>query len=226
MKTQGNVFQIKNENDQIGDKYIQSNLSDSSLVSLYLVDDDNTEILLRTDTTNAMGEFEFELDRDKNYKVIASKDGFFNKSTSLTTKNIPIIIDNIYYEFGKATLTPEATVTIDSTIFRILNETPDIIVEISSHTDSVSSEEYNQKLSQKRAESVVDYLVGKGIEKPRMIAKGYGEAFPIAPNSFPDGKDNEEGRAKNRRTEFKVIGSSNQFSILNRENLNINKDKK
>lgn len=246
VKTQGNVFQIKGENDQIDDKYIQSNLSDSSLVSLFLIDDDNTEILLRTDTTNALGEFEFELDREKNYKVVASKDGFFNKSTSLTTKNIPktkekidisplgikkiskipIIIDNIYYEFGKATLTAEATVTIDSTIFRILNETPDIIVEISSHTDSVSSEEYNQKLSQKRAESVVDYLVSKGIEKQRMIAKGYGEAFPIAPNSFPDGRDNEEGRAKNRRTEFKVIGSSNQFSILNRENLNIKKDNK
>jgi len=246
VKAQGNVFQIKNDKDNVDDKYINSNLSDSSLVSLFLIDEDNTEILLRTDTTNAFGEFEFELDRDKNYKVIASKDGFFNKQASLTTKNIPktkenidisplgikkiskipIIIDNIYYEFGKATLTPEATVTIDSTIYRILNETPDIIVEISSHTDSVSSAEYNQKLSQKRAESVVDYLVGKGIEKTRMLAKGYGETLPIAPNSFPDGKDNEEGRAKNRRTEFKVIGSSNQFSILNRENLNIIKDNK
>jgi outer membrane protein OmpA-like peptidoglycan-associated protein len=91
-------------------------------------------------------------------------------------------------------------------------DNPRIIVEISSHTDSVSSDEYNMKLSQKRAESVVKYLISKGIEKERLVAKGYGESKPIAPNTNPDGTDNPEGRQKNRRTEFKIIGSIDQYS--------------
>ncbi|HEY4797723.1 MAG TPA: OmpA family protein, partial [Bacteroidia bacterium] len=95
---------------------------------------------------------------------------------------------------------------IDSTILKILNDNPDIIVEISSHTDSKGSDEYNMRLSQKRAESVVDYLTRKGISKDRLRAKGYGETMPIAPNNKPDGSDNPEGREKNRRTEFKIIG--------------------
>jgi outer membrane protein OmpA-like peptidoglycan-associated protein len=86
---------------------------------------------------------------------------------------------------------------------------PEIIIEISSHTDSVDTEEFNMKLSQDRAQSVVDYLVMKGINPERLVPKGYGEGFPIAPNSHPDGRDNPEGRQKNRRTEFKVVGQMN-----------------
>ncbi|RMG83714.1 MAG: OmpA family protein, partial [Bacteroidetes bacterium] len=93
-----------------------------------------------------------------------------------------------------------------TTLYKILVENPKIIVEISSHTDSKGDDEYNMKLSQRRAESVVNYLIKKGIEKERLHAKGYGETKPIAPNVNPDGSDNPEGRAKNRRTEFKIIG--------------------
>lgn len=63
------------------------------------------------------------------------------------------------------------------------------------------------KLSQARAQSVVDYMISKGISSDRMVAKGYGESKPIAPNTLPNGKDNPEGRQLNRRTEFKVIGT-------------------
>ena len=82
----------------------------------------------------------------------------------------------------------------------LLKDNPKLIIEISSHTDDVGTNEYNQKLSQARAESVVNYLIGHGIDKARFIAKGYGEGKPIAPNTTP------EGRQKNRRTEFKIIG--------------------
>lgn len=118
-------------------------------------------------------------------------------------------LENIYYEFGKAELTAEAYTTIDTTIYRILIENPEIVVEIGSHTDSKGTEAYNKSLSQKRAESVVEYLRKKGIAKNRMTAKGYGESNPIAPNTLEDGSDNPEGRAQNRRTVFKVIGQVN-----------------
>ena len=83
---------------------------------------------------------------------------------------------------------------------------PELIVEIQSHTDSKGNENYNVKLSQKRAESIVTYLTQKGISIKRLVAKGYGENKPIAPNDLPNGSDNPEGRAKNRRTDFKIIG--------------------
>ena len=83
---------------------------------------------------------------------------------------------------------------------------PELIVEIMSHTDSKGSDKYNEKLSQQRAESVVAYLISKGIKPERLKAKGYGESKPVAPNENADGSDNPEGRAQNRRTDFKIIG--------------------
>ena len=74
-----------------------------------------------------------------------------------------------------------------------------------SHTDSVDDEAYNQRLSQRRAEATVNYLVRKGIVPERLVAKGYGESKPIALNTNPNGTDNPEGRQRNRRTEFKIL---------------------
>ncbi|RZJ83726.1 MAG: OmpA family protein, partial [Chryseobacterium sp.] len=76
---------------------------------------------------------------------------------------------------------------------------------LSSHTDSKGTDLYNLDLSNRRAASCVEYLITKGIPSSRMRSKGYGESMPIAPNTFPDGKDNPDGRTLNRRTEFKVI---------------------
>ena len=87
------------------------------------------------------------------------------------------------------------------------NNNESIIIEIGSHTDSRGTDLYNETLSQNRAQSVVDYLVSKGIDKKRIKAKGYGEKEPIAPNQNPDGTDNPEGRQMNRRTEFRVVGT-------------------
>jgi outer membrane protein OmpA-like peptidoglycan-associated protein len=69
----------------------------------------------------------------------------------------------------------------------------------------VDTEEYNQRLSQRRAESTVNYLIKKGIAPERLVAKGYGESKPIARNTNPDGTDNSLGRQRNRRTEFKIL---------------------
>ena len=78
-------------------------------------------------------------------------------------------------------------------------------LEIGAHTDSKGTDVYNLKLSDARAKSVVDYLIGKGIAADRLESKGYGESKPVAENANADGSDNPEGRQKNRRTEFKII---------------------
>lgn len=193
-------------------------------VDLYMTDNEGKNYFLKSTTTGKELYF-FNLERDVDY-YISVKD-FNNKEKRLefTTKGLthsdtlhldPIIInslptrafvvENIYYDFAKYNLREESKVVIDTTILKILNAYPKIIVEISSHTDSVGTDQSNMILSQNRAQSVVNYLIQKGISKDRLVAKGYGESKPIAPNSNPDGSDNPEGRQKNRRTEFRVIG--------------------
>lgn len=121
-----------------------------------------------------------------------------------------IVLENIYYDFAKWNIRSEAAQELDKLV-DILYDNPEIQIELSSHTDSVDTESYNQRLSQRRAESAVDYIVSAGIDKARLTAKGYGESQPIARNTNPDGTDNPVGRQKNRRTEFKVteISKSN-----------------
>jgi OmpA-OmpF porin, OOP family len=80
-----------------------------------------------------------------------------------------------------------------------MKENPDLAMEISAHTDNIGSFEYNMQLSQSRAQSIVDYLVLKGIDKQRLVAKGYGESRPISSNNT------EDGRLKNRRVEFVIL---------------------
>ena len=193
-------------------------------VDLYMTDKEGKNHFLKS-TETANGMYFFSLERDVDY-FISVKD-FNNKEKKLTftTNGIihsdtlhldPIIInalstrsfvvENIYYDFAKYNLREESKTVIDTTILKILNAYPRIIVEISSHTDSVGTDQSNMTLSQNRAQSVVNYLIQKGISKDRLVAKGYGESKPIAPNSNPDGSDNPEGRQKNRRTEFRVIG--------------------
>ena len=103
---------------------------------------------------------------------------------------------------------------IDTTLLKILITNPRIVVEIGSHTDNKGDDNYNLKLSQRRAESVVKYLISKDIDKDRLSAKGYGEKITIAKNENADGSDNPEGRQMNRRTEFKIIGSLDQYSKI------------
>ena len=114
------------------------------------------------------------------------------------------VLENIYYDFNKYDIRDDAAQELDKLV-TILSDNPEITIELSSHTDSVASEKYNQWLSQKRAEAAVAYIISQGVNKSRLTAKGYGESRPIAPNTNPDGTDNPEGRQKNRRTELKIL---------------------
>jgi len=95
----------------------------------------------------------------------------------LASVSVPVLINNIFYDFDKATLRPESTVALDSLV-AMLGENKNITIELRAHTDSVGSDKYNKRLSQRRAESVVNYLISKGIPKDRLSPVGYGEEMP------------------------------------------------
>lgn len=118
---------------------------------------------------------------------------------------VPTVLDNVYYDFSQSYLQPASYPALDK-LASMLQQNPEIVIELSAHTDSKGKDELNQRLSEARAKSCVDYLVSKGIDVARLQYKGYAATRPIAPNQNADGSDNPEGRAKNRRTEFKVIG--------------------
>ncbi|MCW8818003.1 MAG: OmpA family protein, partial [Ignavibacteriaceae bacterium] len=112
--------------------------------------------------------------------------------------DVPIVLEGITFETGKWNITPESEVVLQGAL-KTMQTYPDIIVEISGHTDDVGSATSNQILSQRRADAVRLWLIGKGIDPDRIIAKGYGEDWPRVPNTTPD------GRRLNRRIEFKRI---------------------
>lgn len=119
---------------------------------------------------------------------------------------VPISIDlkGVNFDFDKSTLRPDA-VSILGEAAEILKRYPDLRVEVAGHTDSKGTDAYNQKLSERRATAVYDYLTSQGVAASRLTGPiGYGESRPIAPNTNADGSDNPEGRAKNRRTELNV----------------------
>jgi outer membrane protein OmpA-like peptidoglycan-associated protein len=110
----------------------------------------------------------------------------------------------IYYELNSAKLTPESQTVIDTTLLKLMREKPGLRVELDSHTDSRGNSDYNMSLSQQRAQSVVDYLVSKGIARNRLVAKGWGDTKLV--NRCSKGVDcTEEEHAQNRRTEFKIL---------------------
>ncbi len=112
----------------------------------------------------------------------------------------------VYYEFGSARLTEESKRIIDERLLALMEAKPLVRVELNSHTDSRGSASSNMDLSQRRAQSVVDYLISKGISRDRLIARGYGESRPV--NRCVDGVEcTEEEHQANRRTEFRVLGN-------------------
>jgi len=178
-----------------------------------------------TKEVGADGTYSFTMEDHQPLKVQAEAKGFISNAANVGTPAdleeesmrypdlclVPeapkvdekFVIENVYYDFNKADLKPESYPALDEVV-RMLNTYPNMAIELGAHTDSKGSDTYNMKLSEARAQSVVKYLVEKGISAERLVAKGYGEAMPIAPNEV-DGKDNPEGREKNRRTEFKVL---------------------
>ncbi|WP_025144084.1 OmpA family protein [Pedobacter jeongneungensis] len=177
-------------------------------------------------TTGTDGIYKFKVDSKRPIKLLFAKDNYFAvtknyvyeelaKADTLIYKDyclspfkigIPMALDNVYYEFNSAELTEPSKKVLDFLI-PIMEDNPEMEIELGSHTDNIGTDEYNLDLSNRRAKSCTDYLESKGIAAARMTSKGYGESMPIAPNEIivkRKKKDNPEGRAKNRRTEFKV----------------------
>jgi outer membrane protein OmpA-like peptidoglycan-associated protein len=180
-----------------------------------------------TQTTASDGNYSFILDEFQPLKAVATVSGYSNGSLPFyapsdeeaellmnpaicLVKDVPaveevVVMDNVYYDFDKATLKSASHVSLDK-LAEMMTTHPGLVIELSAHTDNIGNESYNQRLSEARAQACVAYLISKGIDKSRLQAKGYGSTQPIAPNTHDDGSDNPEGRQQNRRTEFKVLG--------------------
>ena len=188
------------------------------------------------------GSYRVELERDIRYVMMASARGYLNQNYELHTgpeeKNEtyivdfflspiskPVVIENIFYDFDKATLRPESKKALDELI-KMLNDNPNVTIELGAHTDRKGTDQYNERLAGRRAQSVVDYLIAGGIKADRLEAKGYGESVPKSINkkmakqydflnegdvlteefilNLPP-EQQEIADQINRRTEFKVL---------------------
>ena len=194
------------------------------------------------------GSFKFNLDRGVKYVMKAGAPGYLNvkqefESDSaeedadygidfiLAAINKPQVVENIFYDFDKATLRPESKSALDEMVV-MLNENPNVTIEMGAHTDRKGSDEYNIRLSDRRAQSVVDYLIGAGIDAGRLSPKGYGESMPKTVTKriareypqFPEGtvlteefietlspEDQEAADQINRRTEFQVLSIDHEM---------------
>jgi outer membrane protein OmpA-like peptidoglycan-associated protein len=165
------------------------------------------------------GSFKIVLPYDKNYSIRATADKFFAISENLNLDSlvkagykeihkdlylVPIEIgqvvrlNNVFFDFDKWDLRPESFVELDRVV-KLLSDNPAIEIEMSAHTDSRGSDDYNYKLSDNRARSVMEYILSKGIAPNRIISQGYGETKPVVEN------DSDENRQLNRRVEFKIL---------------------
>jgi outer membrane protein OmpA-like peptidoglycan-associated protein len=169
------------------------------------------------------GQYLFILTPGKNYNISYEADGFLfyseNREIPLKTNyyevrktiQLPpvivgskIVLNNIFFDFDKATLRPTSNVELKN-ILRFLNKYTKVSVELAGYTDSRGTLEYNAKLSEERSRAVAGYLIQNGIAKERLVSKGYGETLPAASNENVNGSDNSEGRQLNRRVELKII---------------------
>jgi OOP family OmpA-OmpF porin len=167
------------------------------------------------------GAFKVVLPWNQNYTIRAAADKFFAISENFMIDSlvkaghkeihkdlylVPIEIgqivrlNNVFFDFDKFDLRPESFVELDRVV-KLLHENPSITIEMSAHTDSHGTDEYNFKLSDNRARSCMEYIISKGISANRITSQGYGESKPVTEN------ETDEGRQMNRRVEFKITGN-------------------
>jgi len=182
-----------------------------------LIDNNNRSALMRLQT-DELGKFFVPLPTGKDYTFTVNRKGylFYSEQFALTNKqadstyeknialqpvelNASMVMENIQFETNSYQLLPVSIIELDKLV-QVLTENSSLKIEISGHTDNIGKDEDNLTLSTNRAKSVVEYLVGRGIDVKRLTYKGYGASKPIADNAT------EEGRAKNRRTEFIITG--------------------
>ncbi len=197
---------------------VANSKTEEALEAVVLIEDINSGELLSVNKSNSStGDYLVVLPAGRNYSLSATCKGFFFYSESFEIpadtsyqeidlnialepieKGTKVVLNNIFFESGRAELKPISYVELNKAV-DLLEDNPSMVIEIGGHTDNVGSEALNQQLSQKRAQAVVDYMILAGLDASRLRAKGYGESVPIADNST------NEGRAKNRRTEFEIV---------------------
>lgn len=192
-----------------------------------LIDLEKGEQITTLKSNSATGAFMLSLPAGKNYAINVKKQNYLFYSENF---NIPsgdeykevhktilldqlktgakVVLKNIFYDYDKATLRPESKLELDK-LYELLVQNPKLKIELSAHTDSRGSDDYNLNLSQSRAQSCVDYLLSKGIGKERIVAKGYGEQQPFIKeeeiNKMNSENEKEKAHQLNRRTEIKII---------------------
>ncbi|MCB0806168.1 MAG: OmpA family protein [Bacteroidales bacterium] len=185
--------------------------------TIEITDNSRNEILASFESNSNSGAYLISLKPGKNYGITVSKKEYlfhsenFNIPEDAVARKIKkdillkkvevgskIVLNNIFFDFNKATLREESVAELDR-LYKLMQETPSLKIEISGHTDNVGSATYNQKLSENRAKAVVDYLLDKGVSESRLKYKGYGFEKPVASN------ETEAGRQQNRRTEFEIM---------------------
>lgn len=185
--------------------------------NIELIDNTKNKIIATFHSNSKTGKFLVSLPAGKNYGIAVTAESYlfhsenfdipknasfneFNKDVYLkkVETGMSIVLKNIFFDFNKASLRPESTTELNR-LTELLKDNPSLEIEIGGHTDDKGTDSYNQQLSEKRANAVVNFLVKNGIEEKRLTFKGYGESSPIATN------ETDEGRQENRRTEFKII---------------------
>lgn len=215
------TFQLRKEVQPTKTLYIRGKVYDSlsknGISSTIELNNMANGRLLQKIQTDEQGVYFVTLPVGKNYLFNVARKGYlfynenfvlenpindttYEKNISLQplTKNAIIVLNNIFYETKKFNLKSESILELDK-IVQLLNTNPTLTIEIDGHTDNIGNVKSNISLSNNRAKEVVKYLISKGIATKRLVAKGFGASRPIASNTT------ESGRAKNRRTELKVL---------------------
>ncbi len=196
-------------------------------VSIYTLQDDNMTFMDNL-TTQENTKFQFTVDPRVDYKVRLEKDRFLTVEDTLALtnrENVPdtiekaypmerirvdkLVLSRVYYNFDKSNIQGKYSNRLD-TIINVLNENEGFSVELIGHTDHMGTDKYNMKLGENRANAAKDYLLDHGIQEERIVVTSKGESTPIAPNDKENGADNPQGRAKNRRVEYKFYSADDE----------------
>lgn len=218
-------FQLYQEIRPTPSSYMKGKVYDSDTreplkAKFELISLDSGDVVMESYSDKQSGEFLVCIPSNNNYVLNVSKKGYLFYSDNFTLKGIHevdepfrkdvpldpvkegerIVLRNIFYATDSFNLKSESKVELNK-LYQFLEDNSGLKIEISGHTDNRGSEQYNMELSKKRAQSVYKYLIDKGIDHERLSYAGYGENQPVATN------ETEEGRAKNRRTEIKILGN-------------------
>ncbi len=191
-------------------KFIFEKLSpDEQYLFMLAVDDPSINIIIVDEEGKVLEAAKRLIDGKYRYERLAREKNVITLINELDevikiSDDDKFIVSKIYYGFKSTDVNEESAIELDKLVL-ILQKNKGIGIELTSHTDSIGSDDYNMRLSHERAQKARQYMISKGINSNKIAGKGLGEKDPIAPNSKPDGTDNPEGRARNRRTEFKII---------------------